>query len=54
MAKSNEQQPADQHLREIAEKIRGLARQTPIREARQELLDLAHNLDRMAEEKAPG
>jgi hypothetical protein len=43
-------------LREIAEKVRGLARQTWIREAREELFDLADRLDRMAElaKKDPG
>jgi len=49
MARSNEQQSGDEHLREIAEKVRGLARQTWIAEAREELFDLADRLDRMAE-----
>jgi hypothetical protein len=40
--------PAE-HLREIAEKVRDLARQTPIREVREELFDLADRLDRMAD-----
>ena len=35
--------------RAIAEKIRDLARQTWIAEVREELFDLADNLDRMAE-----
>jgi hypothetical protein len=48
MARSNEQQSGNEHLREIAEKIRELARQTPIREAREELFDLADRLDQMA------
>jgi hypothetical protein len=42
-------QASDEHLREIAEKIRELARQTRIAEARKKLFDLADNLDRMAE-----
>ena len=45
----DEQQAGDEHLREIAEKVRQLARQTHIPEAREELLDLADNLDRIAE-----
>ena len=49
MARSNEQQSGDEHLRETAEKVRGLARQTWIAEAREELFDLADRLDRMAE-----
>jgi hypothetical protein len=49
MAKSEEQQASDEHLREVAEKIRELARQTPIAEAREELFDLADDLDRMAD-----
>jgi hypothetical protein len=49
MAKSDEQQPGDEHLREIAEKVRDLARQTQSPEAREELFDLADRLDRMAE-----
>jgi hypothetical protein len=48
MARSNEQHSGNEHLREIAEKIRELARQTPIREAREELFDLADRLDQMA------
>jgi hypothetical protein len=46
---SDEPQASDEHLREIAEKIRQLARQTRVPEARQELFDLADNLDRMAD-----
>jgi hypothetical protein len=49
MARSNEQQSGDEHLREIAEKVRDLARQTQIPEAGVELFDLADNLDRMAD-----
>ena len=52
MARSNEQQSGDEHLRETAEKVRGLARQTWIAEAREELFDLADRLDRRAE-RAP-
>jgi hypothetical protein len=56
MAVGNEQQDSDEALRAIAEKIRDLARQTLIREAREELFDLADNLDRMAElaKRTPG
>ena len=54
MAKSKEQQTGEEHLREIAEKVRGLARQTWIAEAREELFDLADNLDRMAERAKTG
>jgi hypothetical protein len=50
LAMNDGQQPSDAHLREIAEKIRELARQTPIPEAREELLDLADDLDRMAQD----
>ena len=39
----------DKALREVAEKVRGLARQTWIAEAREELFELADRLDRMAE-----
>ena len=49
MARSNEQQSGDKHLREIAEKVRDLARQTQIPEAREELFDLADRLGRMAD-----
>jgi hypothetical protein len=49
MARSNEQQSGDEHLREIARKVRDLARQIQIAEAREELFDLADRLDRMAE-----
>lgn len=49
MAKSDEQPASDAHFREIAEKIRKLARQTHIAEAKAELLALADRLDR-----APG
>ena len=49
MTKGDEQQEDDNNLREIAEKVRDLARQTWIAEVREELFDLAENLDRMAE-----
>jgi hypothetical protein len=49
MARSDEQQAGDEDLREIADKVRDLARQTPIPEAQQELFDLADRLDRMAD-----
>jgi len=53
---SDEQQASAGHYSEIAEKIRQLARQTTIPEAREELFDLADRLDRMAElaKKDPG
>jgi hypothetical protein len=49
MARGNEQQSGDEHLREIAEKVRDSARQTQIPEAREELYDLADWLDRIAD-----
>jgi hypothetical protein len=49
MTKGDEQQGDDNNLREIAEKIRDLARQTWIAEAREALFDLADELDRMAD-----
>jgi hypothetical protein len=49
MAMSDEQQASEDHYREIAEKVRQLARQTYIPEAREELFDLADWLDREAE-----
>ena len=45
---SDEQQASAGHYREIAEKIRQLARQTWIAEVQEELSDLADELDRMA------
>jgi len=45
---SDEQQPNGEHLREIAEQLRRLARQTQLPEAREELFGLADRLDRMA------
>ena len=49
MAKSDKQRTGEEHLHEIAEKVRDLARQTQIREARKELFDLADRLGRMAD-----
>jgi hypothetical protein len=49
MTKGDGQQGEDVALHEIAEKVRVLARQTWIAEVREELLDLADNLDRMAD-----
>jgi uncharacterized protein Yka (UPF0111/DUF47 family) len=49
MARSNEQHSGDEHLREIAEKVRDLARRTQIPQAREELFDLADRLDQMAD-----
>ena len=46
---SDEQQASAGHYREIAEKIRQLARQARIPEVREELFDLADEFDRMAE-----
>ena len=46
---SDEQQASAGHYREIAEKIRQLARQTRIAKIEEELLDLADQLDRNAE-----
>ena len=42
-------QASAENLREIAARIRDLARQTWIAEAREELFDLTDDLDRMAE-----
>ena len=49
MAEGYEQRESDDHLREIAEKVRQLARQTQLPEAREELFDLADRVDRMTE-----
>src|ERR1700751_34817 len=46
---SDEQEASAGHYREIAEKIRQLARQTYIPEAQQELFDPADRFDRMAD-----
>jgi hypothetical protein len=46
---SDEQQEGGEHLREIAAKIRRLARHALIAEAQEELFDLADMLDGMAE-----
>jgi hypothetical protein len=46
---SDEQQAREANYREIAEKVRQLARRTHIAEAKEELFDLADQLDRMAE-----
>ena len=46
---SDEQEASARHYREIADKVRDLARQTPIPEIQQELFDLADRLDRMAD-----
>ena len=52
MKMSDEEWAAGDHLREIADKVRQLARQTQIPEAQQELFDLANRLDQMAETAA--
>jgi hypothetical protein len=49
IAMNHERQSSEEHYREIAEKIRQLARDTQIEEAREELFDLADRLDRQAE-----
>jgi hypothetical protein len=49
MTMSDEQQEGGEHLREIAAKIRRLARDASIAETQEELFDLADILDRMAE-----
>ena len=56
MTKGDEQQGGGAALREIAEKVRDLARQTWIAEVREELFELADRLDRMADlaRKTPG
>ena len=45
---SDEQRASGKHCREIADKIRQLARQSDIPQIREELFDLADQLDRMA------
>jgi len=52
MIMSDEEQAGGDHLREIADKVRQLARQTHIPEVREELFDLADRLDRLAETTA--
>jgi hypothetical protein len=54
MTKGAGQQGEGAALHKIAEKVRDLARQTWIAEAREELFDLADNLDRMAERVKAG
>jgi hypothetical protein len=49
MVQGDERRGGDDHLREIAEKVRQLARQTQLAEARDELFDLADRIDRMAD-----
>jgi hypothetical protein len=46
---TEDQRPGRQHLYQIAEKIRQLARQALPSEAQQELFDLADQIDRMAD-----
>jgi hypothetical protein len=48
MAMSDEQRASGKHCREIADKIRQLARQSDNPQIREELFDLADQLDRMA------
>ena len=54
MPEGHEQRENDEHLRQIAEKVKQLARQTQLPEAREELFDLADRLDRMAERARMG
>ena len=49
MARNDKRELGEEHLREIAERVRVLARQTQIGEAREELFDLADRLDQMAD-----
>jgi hypothetical protein len=49
MTMSEETREVGDHLREIAAKIRRLARDASIAETQEELFDLADILDRMAE-----
>ena len=46
---SDERKFTARHCREIAEKVRQLARQTPSAEIQEELFDLADRLERMGE-----
>ena len=46
---SDQRRSTARHYREIAEKVRQLARQTPIAEIQEELFDLADRLERMDE-----
>ena len=48
-AMSDQRRSTARHYREIAEKVRQLARQTPIAEIQEELFDLADRLERMGE-----
>jgi hypothetical protein len=49
VALSDDRKITARHCREIAEKVRQLARQTPIAEIQEELFDLADRLERMGE-----
>ena len=46
---SDERQTDEEHYREIAQKVRELARQTWIEEVQEELRELADRIERMAE-----
>ena len=46
---SDEQRATGEHYREIAEKIRQVARQSHIPQIREELFELADRLDQMAQ-----
>jgi len=49
MAMSDERRATGEHYREIAEKIRQVARQSDIPQIREDLFDLADRLDQMAQ-----
>jgi hypothetical protein len=49
MAMSDERQTDEEHYREIAQKVRELARQSWIDEVQAELRELADRIERMAE-----
>jgi len=49
MAMSDERRATGAHYREIAEKIRQVARQSDIPQIREDLFDLADRLDQMAQ-----
>jgi hypothetical protein len=46
---SDDRKITARHCREIAEKVRQLARQTPVAEIQEELFDLADRLETMVE-----
>jgi hypothetical protein len=46
---SGDHQSRSEHYRDVADSLRGLARQTRLPQVRQELSDLADSFERMAE-----